>query len=60
MEIQNNFNLKIKPYEWLYLIAALVILILIRGGDIQSAVELVQVCVYFFWLYRLMLITLLK
>jgi hypothetical protein len=42
MEIQNNFNFKIKPYEWLYIIAAVVIVILIIRGDIQSAVGLLK------------------
>lgn len=42
MEIQNNFNLKIKPYEWLYIIAVVVIIILIIHGDLQSAVGLLK------------------
>ncbi|MEO9022814.1 MAG: hypothetical protein ABI237_18200 [Ginsengibacter sp.] len=42
MQIRNNFNLEIKPYEWLYIIAAAVIIILVIRGDIQSAVGLLK------------------
>ncbi len=42
MEIQNNFKLKIKPYEWFYIVATVVIIILIIRGDIQSAVGLLK------------------
>jgi hypothetical protein len=39
MQIRNNFNMEIKPYEWLYMIAAIVIIILVIRGDMQTAIE---------------------
>ena len=42
MEIQNNFKLKIKPYEWIYLVATVVIIILFIRGDIQLAVGILK------------------
>ena len=42
MQIRNNFNLEIKPHEWLYIITAVIIIILIIGGDMQSAIGLLR------------------
>lgn len=42
MRIRNNFDLDIKPYEWLYIVAAIVIIALIMRGDMQEAVKLVS------------------
>lgn len=42
MEIENNFKFKIKPYEWFYLIATVLIIILIIRGDIPSAIGLLK------------------
>lgn len=42
MEIQSNFNFKIKPYEWLYIVAAVVIIILVIRGDMQAAIGLLK------------------
>ncbi len=39
MQIRNNFNLEIKPYEWLYIVAAIIIIILISKGEIYPAID---------------------
>lgn len=42
MEIQNNFKIKIKPYEWLYVMTSIIIIILVIRGDMQTAIELLK------------------
>ncbi len=42
MQIRNNFNMEIKPHEWLYIIGAIVIIILIMRGDMTSAIALLE------------------
>ncbi len=39
MKIKNNFEAEIKPYEWLFIVAAAVIVILILHGDMNTAIE---------------------
>jgi hypothetical protein len=39
MQLKNNFNLEIKPYEWLHIIAAIIIIILVIRGDMTTAIE---------------------
>ncbi len=42
MQIRNNFKMEIKPYEWLYIVATIIIMILLYRGDLQTAVELLS------------------
>jgi hypothetical protein len=42
MRIRNNFDLDIKPFEWLYIIAAVVIIVLLIRGDISEVTRLVN------------------
>jgi len=42
MRIRNNFDLDIKPYEWLYIILSVVIIVLLIRGDILEATRLVS------------------
>jgi len=42
MRIRNNFDLDIKPYEWLYIIAAIVFIVLLIRGEIAEAVSLLR------------------
>jgi hypothetical protein len=37
MRIKND--IEIKPYEWLYIMAALILAMLIMRGDMQTAIE---------------------
>jgi hypothetical protein len=37
MRIKND--IEIKPYEWLYIMAALILVMLIMRGDMQTAIE---------------------
>lgn len=37
MRIKND--IEIKPYEWLYIIAAVILIILIMQGDMHTAIE---------------------
>lgn len=39
MKIKNDFEAEIKPYEWLFIVAAVVIVILIINGDVTTAIE---------------------
>lgn len=39
MRIKNNFDAEIKPHEWLYIVAALVIIVLIIKGDMPMAIH---------------------
>jgi hypothetical protein len=42
MQIKNNFKLDIKPYEWLYIVGAIVVIVLVIRGDIQSAIGVLK------------------
>ena len=40
MRIKND--IEIKPYEWLYLAAAAIIIVLLLKGDVSTAIEAVS------------------
>ena len=42
MRIHNKFEIEIKPHEWLYIIAVIIILILIFRGNINGAIQLFE------------------
>ncbi|HEV8283657.1 MAG TPA: hypothetical protein VGQ09_05065 [Chitinophagaceae bacterium] len=39
MRIKNNFDAEIKPYEWLFIVATIIIIVLLIRGDIQTAIH---------------------
>ncbi len=42
MRIQNNTDIEIKPHEWLYIVAAIIILMLAVNGNLPAAVEVLK------------------
>ena len=39
MKLQNNFKAEIKPHEWLYIVAAVLIISLLINGDKEDAIK---------------------
>ena len=39
MRIKNKFDAEIKPYEWLYIVAAIIIIVLVIKGDMATAIN---------------------
>lgn len=39
MRIKNNTDIEIKPYEWLYIVAAIIIIMLLIRGDLTIAID---------------------
>lgn len=41
MKIKHNFEADIKPYEWIYIAATLVIAVLVFKGDMPMAIKVI-------------------